>query len=56
MNFWNFLTKTENLGNFYVIPADTHDLNYGKYFSEGASGLSSIGEYNSATPNSEIAK
>ncbi len=41
------MVKAENLGNYFRIPADTRDLNYGKYFSEGASGLSSIGEYNS---------
>jgi hypothetical protein len=41
------MVKAEDLGAYFRIPADTRDLNYGKYFSEGASGLSSIGEYNS---------
>ena len=41
------MVKAEDLGNYFRIPADTRDLNYGKYFSEGASGFSSIIEYNS---------
>ena len=41
------MVKAEDLGHYYRIPADTRDLNYGKYFSEGASELSTIEEYNS---------
>ncbi len=29
------MTKAEDLGEYYRIPADTRDLNYSKYFSEG---------------------
>jgi UDP-glucose 4-epimerase len=41
------MVKAEELGDYFRIPADTRDLNYGKYFSEGASGIDTIGEYNS---------
>ena len=39
--------KAENLENYYRIPADVRDLNYGKYFTEGESEVSSLEEYNS---------
>jgi UDP-glucose 4-epimerase len=41
------MVKAEELGDYFRIPADTRDLNYGKYFSEGASGIDTMGEYNS---------
>ena len=46
------LTKEEaaqaiDMGNFYRVPADTRDLNYNKYFSEGNSRREYIEEYNS---------
>lgn len=46
------LTKEEYLiaednGAFYRIPADTRDLNYDKYFTEGDRNLSKVEEYNS---------
>lgn len=46
------LTKEEYLvaedeGDFYRVPADTRDLNYGKYFEEGRKELSNQNEYNS---------
>lgn len=41
------MIKVEDLGNFYRIPADTRDLNYAKYFSEGNQYISEQGEYNS---------
>ncbi len=37
----------QDMGNFYRIPADTRDLNYDKYFSNGSCLLSSQIEYNS---------
>ena len=40
------MTKAEDLGDFYRIAADTRDLNYNKYFSEGQKKISK-GEYNS---------
>ena len=44
------LTKEEasgayDMGNFYRVPADTRDLNYNKYISEGTEKL--LDEYNS---------
>lgn len=46
------LTKEEYLiaedkGAFYRIPADTRDLNYDKYFTEGDQNLLRVEEYNS---------
>jgi UDP-glucose 4-epimerase len=41
------MAKAENLGDYYRIPADTRDLNYGKYFSEGDQRISTIEEYTS---------
>ncbi|OUU13813.1 MAG: UDP-glucose 4-epimerase [Candidatus Endolissoclinum sp. TMED37] len=40
------MIKAEDLGDFYRIAADTRDLNYNKYFSEGQKKISK-GEYNS---------
>ena len=37
----------ENKGAFYRIPADTRDLNYDKYFTEGDKKLLKVEEYNS---------
>jgi tmRNA-binding protein len=33
--------------NFFRIPADNRDLNYGKYFTEGDEHISVIEDYNS---------
>jgi UDP-glucose 4-epimerase len=41
------MAKAVNLENYYRIPADTRDLNYNKYFSEGESKISTIEEYTS---------
>lgn len=46
------LTKEEHvvakdMGNFYCVPADTRDLNYDKYFTEGEEQLTYEEEYNS---------
>jgi UDP-N-acetylglucosamine 4,6-dehydratase len=46
------LTKEEaaaavDLGDFYRIPADTRDLNYDKYFSQGDVKIGLVEEYNS---------
>lgn len=38
---------SEDLGDFYRVPADHRDLNYDKYFDEGNKKLSSVEEYNS---------
>lgn len=37
----------EDMGDFYRVPADTRDLNYDKYFSEGDQQLTQENEYNS---------
>jgi len=41
------MAKAEDLGNYFRIPADSRDLNYGKYFTEGESKVSQVEEYNS---------
>jgi UDP-glucose 4-epimerase len=41
------MVKSEDLGNFFRVPADNRDLNYGKYFSEGSEEKSTIEDYNS---------
>lgn len=43
---------SEDMGNFFRIPADKRDLNYDKYFVEGNEKLSEEDEYNSH--NTEI--
>ena len=37
----------ENLPGFYRVPADTRNLNYGKFFEQGDKNLSNAEEYNS---------
>jgi len=39
--------KSEDLGGYYRIPADTRDLNYDKYFVDGDKEIVKIEEYNS---------
>jgi UDP-glucose 4-epimerase len=39
--------KAEDLGDYYRVPADTRDLNYDQYFSEGDKKVSHIEEYTS---------
>nr|WP_263324028.1 polysaccharide biosynthesis protein [Neobacillus sp. Marseille-Q6967] len=46
------LTKEEaaravDMGNFYRVPADNRDLNYGKYLDEGSPKITLTDEYNS---------
>jgi UDP-glucose 4-epimerase len=38
---------SEDMGDYYRIPADNRDLNYDVYVSSGSSKLSAITEYNS---------
>jgi len=38
---------SEDLGNYYRVPADNRDLNYNKYFTVGKPELSNSWEYNS---------
>jgi UDP-glucose 4-epimerase len=41
------LAKAEDLGNYYRIPADTRDLNYNRFFSEGETQIAQMEEYTS---------
>ncbi|ANH80930.1 UDP-glucose 4-epimerase [Niabella ginsenosidivorans] len=41
------MLKAEDMGNYYRIPADTRDLNYEQYFSEGNKEEAQIEEYHS---------
>ena len=41
------MTKSEDLGNFYRIPADTRDLNYNQFFIEGEDQIAQMEEYTS---------
>jgi UDP-glucose 4-epimerase len=41
------MVKAEDMGDYYRVPADTRDLNYAKYFSEGDVKMSQIEEYHS---------
>jgi UDP-N-acetylglucosamine 4,6-dehydratase len=41
------MTKAENLGEYYRIPADNRGLNYEQYFSEGIPELGNLEEYHS---------
>lgn len=41
------MEKAEDLGNYFRIPADTRDLNYRAYFTEGKIGISMREDYNS---------
>jgi len=41
------MAKSEDLGNYYRIPADNRDLNYDKYFITGEEKMSMIKDYHS---------
>jgi UDP-glucose 4-epimerase len=41
------MTKAEDMGEFYRIPADNRDLNYARYFSEGEEDISKVEDYHS---------
>lgn len=41
------MVKAQDMGDYYRIPADTRDLNYEKYFSEGEEDISKIEDYHS---------
>jgi len=41
------MAKVEDLGDYYRIPADTRDLNYDKYFSNGDKKVQEVVEYTS---------
>lgn len=39
--------RAEDLGGYFRVPADTRDLNYAKYFTDGSEKVTEIEEYNS---------
>lgn len=41
------MARAEDLGDYYRIPSDSRDLNYGKYFIEGEIGVSGVDDYTS---------
>lgn len=41
------MARAEDMGDFFRVPADTRDLNYGKYFTEGDPAHSRAKEYHS---------
>jgi UDP-N-acetylglucosamine 4,6-dehydratase len=41
------MTKAEDMGEFYRIPADNRDLNYNQYFTEGETDISIVEDYHS---------
>lgn len=41
------MARSEDLGGYYRIPADSRDLNYAKYFVEGQTEISEIDDYTS---------
>lgn len=43
--------KANDVGNFYRVPADNRDLNYGKYLKEGSPKITLTDEYNSNNTN-----
>jgi UDP-glucose 4-epimerase len=41
------MAKAEDLTDFFRIPADTRDLNYARYFSDGEESVSKVEDYHS---------
>jgi UDP-glucose 4-epimerase len=41
------MARAEDLGDYFRIPSDSRDLNYGKYFAEGEIGASAAEDYTS---------
>ncbi len=41
------MAKAVDLGDYFCIPADTRDLNYGKFFTEGETKVSEVEDYTS---------
>ena len=41
------MAKASDMGDYYRIPADNRDLNYGKFFTEGQSRVSEVDDYTS---------
>lgn len=41
------MTKAEDMGDFFRVPADNRDLNYAMYFSEGEEDIAKVEDYHS---------
>lgn len=41
------MSRAQDMGDFYRIPADNRDLNYGSYFTEGSMAVGEFEDYNS---------
>jgi UDP-glucose 4-epimerase len=41
------MAAAEDLGNYYRVPPDLRDLNYGKFVEEGEQKISKLDDYNS---------
>ena len=41
------MAVAEDLGDYFRVPADNRDLNYGKFFTEGQTQVSEVQDYNS---------
>ena len=41
------MAVAEDMGNYFRVPCDNRDLNYGKYFTEGETHVSQVQDYNS---------
>jgi UDP-N-acetylglucosamine 4,6-dehydratase len=41
------MAKATDMGEYFKIPADTRDLNYNKFFTEGTEAVSQADEYTS---------
>jgi UDP-glucose 4-epimerase len=41
------MAKAEDMGDYFRIPADTRDLNYSKFFTEGEEKVSAVEDYTS---------
>jgi UDP-glucose 4-epimerase len=41
------MAQTEDLGDYYRVPADVRDLNYSSFFSSGKAEVSEAVDYNS---------
>ncbi|MEM8520387.1 polysaccharide biosynthesis protein [Flavobacterium sp. PL12] len=47
------MSKAEDMGNFYRVPADNRDLNYAAYFSQGEEEVAMIEDYHSHNATQE---
>ena len=45
------MSRAEDMGNYYRIPADNRDLNYNQYFSQGEEKISNQDDYTSHNTN-----